>query len=552
MRQRRITRALTTGVGLLALLGMTAVAGCTSGPTTPDGTDEVGTYYPAKAGTDEEIDVLTWGIMGSTTSLDPTQATASPTWGVLVTMLEPLVKVNNRGELEPVLAESYEQVDSTTIDFTLREDVTFWDGSEFTSEDAVFSVQRMADPAVSRNAGTFQNLESVTATGDHSLRITLKAPEQEFLSVLARALVVEKDFAEAAGETLGTPQGGILGTGAFQLESYAPDTGTTVVRFEDYWGELPTVQQVDVKVFTDAQALKLAMQSGDLDGAGVPPLGIPLADAASWEALPGVVIGYTKSTELTFLSLDVTAPPFDDIHVRRALAALVDFEGIIQAVYAGHGSPMRTVTTPVVWANYVDVDEATAFLDGLPRVEFGAESAAAELAQSSVPDGFEITILTPHEAAPYLTASLQTLQEVGSEVGIDITIERVTVAEWAATAVPGENPPVSVVGTAPAAATPGATALYLLRPTPSRWSNYNTPEVDEAIDAYQASETPEGTVEAAERLFTHLAEELPYIPLVNPDVAFAIKDSLVFSQDVGPWMIFGGNNWASMVKVAAE
>ncbi|PZF86642.1 ABC transporter substrate-binding protein [Jiangella anatolica] len=550
MKQTRRSRMLCAAAAALVL-----AAGCSSRPATEEPVDAGGSgvplFVPAGAGSDEQIDLVTWGILGGVPSVDPARSTAVSALAVIATILEPLVKVNGRGELEPSLAESYEQVDPTTIDITIRGDVTFWDGSPLTAEDAAYSIERMAGPG-SVNAGLFGAFESAEVTGDRTLRITLKEPSRDFLYVLCRAVVVQKAFTEAAGEGFGSSAGGVMGTGAYRLDSYSPETGATLVRYDGYWGEAPSAETFEIKVFNDAQALRLALQTGEIDGANMPPLTIPPAEADSW-AGPDVTVAFSQGTGTWYLAMDTQQPPFDDLHVRRALASIVDREGIIQVTDGEYGDPMTALTLPPLWTGFVDDPaEIDAILAGLsPLPPYDLDAAAEELAQSAYPDGFSTTVVVPHEANPNMTTVMEVISEAGREVGIDIEVKRVSLAEWSATGTPGQNPPLSLSGQSPTAATPLGSVLQLLRPSPSRWTNYNTPSIDEAIDRYQVAESNDEIIAAAEDVLNELNEQLPLIPIKVNHIGFAYRNEFVVAEDVGQWTIPGSNNWAAAIKPAA-
>ena len=122
--------------------------------------------------------------------------------------------------------------------FTVRDGVTFWDGSPLTADDIVFSLQREMDPALGGFYGaTFGRVESITATAPNEVTIALSQPDYFLEGELASTpgIIVSKAFVEAQGAAFGTSDGGTMCTGPFQFDSWSVGDRLTVTRYDDYW-----------------------------------------------------------------------------------------------------------------------------------------------------------------------------------------------------------------------------------------------------------------------------------------------------------------------------
>ena len=144
------------------------------------------------------------------------------------------------------------------------------------------------------------------------------------------------------------------------------------------------------------------MQNGDIDGT----FDLAISDVDQWKALGNVDIVTAPSLGMFALTLDHSAPPFDDIHVRRAVAYAVDREGLVKALLKGNGEAATALNPPEMWSGVLPADEVRAFYATLPSYPFDLEKAKAELAQSAHPDGFEVTIPAP-TADPYMVNIMQ-------------------------------------------------------------------------------------------------------------------------------------------------
>ena len=236
--------------------------------------------------------------------------------------------------LQPALAESFEATDPTTYVFTLREGVTFHDGSPLTAEDVVFTIEWNMDPDnASQLAAFFGSVDGVEATAENEVTVTLTKPDAQFQYSMAHmsGFIMKQDQLESAGENFGTPDELPLGTGPYRLVEFVPDDRVVLERYDDYWGEPGAAERIVIRSIPDSQTRLLAMQNGDIDGT----FDVPVSEVDQWEGLEGVTVITAPSNGVYQLILDQETPPFDDIHVRKAIAFAVDREGIVQAVLNG-------------------------------------------------------------------------------------------------------------------------------------------------------------------------------------------------------------------------
>ena len=148
-------------------------------------------------------------------SLSPHNTNDQPSARVMRQIYDTLVVQTEALELEPGLAESWEQVDENTWLFNIRQGVTFHDGSALTASDVVYTLNRLRDPATAAPAaflvGFISNLEAVD---DSTVRLTTNAPFAPLLAHLSHTAtsILSEAAVEAAGEDYGTTV--VVGTGS--------------------------------------------------------------------------------------------------------------------------------------------------------------------------------------------------------------------------------------------------------------------------------------------------------------------------------------------------
>jgi peptide/nickel transport system substrate-binding protein len=355
---------------------------------------------------------LTLGALFAPTTYDPSGAEWGNRSPYYQAVFDTLLLATPEGTIEPWLATewSYNE-DNTVLTLTLRDDVTFTDGSKLTGDVVVGNLQRFKD-GTSPDAGYFAGVASFEAPDETTVVITLSAPDPAMLNYLTRdpGLVgAEANFDNPDAAT--TP----IGSGPYVLDTGATVTGTTYsyTKNPDYWN--PDVQHYDnlvINVLGDPTAALNAIKAGEANG-------VKLVDNAALEEVEGA--GWTiNANELDFqglLLLDRAGsmdPALGDVKVRQALNYAFDREGLLTALQFDHG----TVTTQVFPASSDAYDPK---LDSY--YDYDPEKAKELLAEAGYPDGLTISMpaVTALGATTY-TLIAQQLSEVG------VTVEQTDVA----------------------------------------------------------------------------------------------------------------------------
>ena len=179
----------------MVILVSAALVGCQGGKTTESRqtgntssesqTESSQTSQPTEGGS------VVIGMTQDIVSLDPHVETDAGTRSVVFNLYEGLVKPTVSGELEAAVASDYKISDDAKVyTFTLRDGVTFHDGSAVTAEDVKYSIERFAEN--SGESSAFSNLEEVVIADDKTVEVRLKEGYSEFLPDLAEAVIIPK------------------------------------------------------------------------------------------------------------------------------------------------------------------------------------------------------------------------------------------------------------------------------------------------------------------------------------------------------------------------
>ncbi|WP_433345280.1 ABC transporter substrate-binding protein [Microtetraspora malaysiensis] len=473
-------------------------------------------------------DTLVWASGAAPNSLDIAHGFNGASTTIQIAVLDTMVTLDDRGVAAPSLAASWTQPDPASYEFTLREGVKFTDGSALTADDAAYSLRRHLDPAVASQAASyFTTVKKVEAVGADKVRVTLNRPNPAFLAVAAVAWqVVPRKLAEAHPKDLGSPEVGTIGTGPFKVVKFSLTSGTVLERNDAYWGPKPALRRVEIKSITDAETLRMAVRSGEVDGTD----GLNARDARKWTGLPGVTTFFFPSNNIAYLSMAVGSGPLKDVHVRRAIAHAVDRVAITNLMTAGHGGP-ATAMLPRPQLTAVYGDAVPAF----PDLPLDLAAAKAELAESAYPDGFTLSV-------PYATGgdSATVMQAVAADlakIGIKIVLEPNPGDKYMARMMAHDRLGIQYANLAygtpdPIEVLPDMISRGAAEPQGFNFSGYGSADVDARLDAL-ASATGEARKTQLTGLLTEIAEQVPYVPLFYADNAVALNDR--FTATFGTW-----------------
>ena len=388
--RRRTTRltALIAG-GLGAALALSA---CTA--PEPDSAAAPDWEYTTETGAPSgDIDSFSWVSYAEPYSLDFAYAFDYSDNQVLANVCESLLRLNPDYTLSPGLAESFDHPTPTTWVYTIRDGVTFHDGTPLTAADVVASMNRHLDPAVGSSwYSVYQNVVSIEQTGDREVTVTESSADSQFnLAMGGSAGVIESAATLAEkGADYGNSTGGVNCTGPFSFGEWRSGESITLERYDDYWDDSLRAKSGEVKfVFmNDANARVNALKSGDVDGGWM----LPYEGIAQLKSAGTGDVYFGLNTAVSNLIVSNLEGPLGDERVRRALLMALDRDGIVEAASKGYGEVTNAHTTESVWVGASEQGLADAF-EGLEEYPYDVE-AAKQLIEEAGATGEEIVLAT--------------------------------------------------------------------------------------------------------------------------------------------------------------
>ena len=313
-----------------------------------------------------------------------------------------LVGRDERFNIEPALALSWQMVAPTVWRFRLRPGVSFHDGAPFTADDAVFSLER-ALSAPSQRAFQLKGITAIRKLDGLVIEVQLDAPDAVLPEKLQYIAIMNKAWCEKHGVTKAQDFNGkqethavryANGTGPMKLERYEPDVRTVLRRHPAWWGwadrrsgNLDQVHMVTIK----ADATRLAaLASAEVDLVLDPPY----QDILRLKADPRITLLQAADIGQQYLTFDQTREelqdsdvkgrnPFKDLRVRKAVYHAINVPLIVDKVLRGQAVPTGAFLSPLVDGSPAELDK---------RLPYDPARARQLLGEAGYPNGFSITL----------------------------------------------------------------------------------------------------------------------------------------------------------------
>lgn len=390
-------RRVLTVLGVVALF-VTAACGGDSGEASGPENSEV---------------VIAQGV--DPTTMDPLQQRETTTVNVLQHFYDPLLRRNaeDTTTFDPVLAESWEMVDETTLRLNLRGDAVFADGEPFDAADVKYTVDYLLgelpgmDPALAQFQ--FEPLTGAEVVDEHTVEITTAEPDPLLLDRLTSLFMVPEGAVDDDPDALAAEPNG---TGAYRMVQWDRNSQVVMEARDDYFLGAPEINSVIFKTIADGASRLAGLQSGDIDVI----TNVPADNVAEVDAADGVATKTVPSTRVASIWLNtLESEPMQDARVRQALNHAVDVDTIIEQVMSGYGQRVATIV-PENFTNY-DPD--------IQPLEFDPDKAQQLLAEAGYPDGFTMELLLPQGRYPFAEEVSQAIQSYLADVGVTAKLRTV-------------------------------------------------------------------------------------------------------------------------------
>lgn len=468
---------------------------------------------------------LRWAISGPPRALDVYRDASLNALVVLNVLYDRLVVLDDL-KLRPSLATGWRQPDPLTYVYSLRGDAVFSDGRPVTAADVAFSFMRhIGAGSTSQIAAHLKTLRLVEATGPHEVTVHLKTPDATWIYDPLFVPVVEQQDVQGSGGRYGAPQEVPVSSGPYQLVRFDAEHGIELVRNERYWGERGVPDRVAFSYVADPGSLALSLRGGVMDGTfNLSPTFLPL-----FCTLRAVQCLHGAGLALVSLVFNLEKWPYNDIHVRRAIAYSWPAADFTQKVIHGAGRPANTAVAPGFWSNLLPAATVAADYARLPTFSFNPQRARQELAASSAARGFAETVSFP-DVYPVLGEALQVLAENLAPLGITLNIREIPYQRWVGRLAGRSGLGLEIAHWNADYPDPSELAVSFYAGSHAvagqfNISNYHNALVDRLLDMQAAASDPAERASLLMQALQIVANDIPNVNLYWEDSAMALSNT---------------------------
>ncbi|MGN0152544.1 MAG: ABC transporter substrate-binding protein [Wujia sp.] len=523
---------------LLVLSCVIGVSGCSN-----TGTTEITESISTDSGS-ADSSTFTVGLALEPSSLDPIHNYAQDTMLCVNNLYDALLDVDSDGNLQPMLAKSWEQVDDLTYVYEIRDDVCFSDGTPMTMDDVIYSLERYWKPEYAADTNwMYASVESIEQTGDWELTVTLSQPDSawQYVPSTSAGQIVCKAYVEEQGEKYGTTEGGVLGTSAYKLDAWTAGSEIVLSKNEYYWNKEEAVpfDKVVFKIITDSSSRILAANSGQVNLIAK----IPSQELSQYDQNAVDVYSVT-GTNVKYAAMNTQKAPFDDVNFRKAVAYAVDTDAIKEALIGENGKTASTLCFDDA-LYMLDEDSWSSFADKISGdYSYDVDKAKEYLAKSAYPDGYDITYVCLEGES----SIAQMVQAYLAEIGINVTVVEAQASDYYAQSygmTTDENGfrdynmfEFEWYSDFP---DPSATMLCLLNgyncgEGGTNAAEYSNPDVDALFDEQTASSDVKERSDALLEISDIVNEDIPYLNFYYENNNYILSKG--YSYEFSPFWLF--------------
>jgi peptide/nickel transport system substrate-binding protein len=472
--------------------------------------------------------------------MDPHSSWAIADRAATMQVYEQLLDIDSNLAIVPQLALAWKPLDPTTWEFELRPGVTFHDGTPFTAEDVVFSIER-ASAGRSEFQTPVANIAAVKVIDDRTLHITTTAPDPLLWMRLSNVAVLSKAWAEAHGVTSPADRHSeetyasrhANGTGPFILEEFEPHGRWVLIRNPDWWGSDDNSIEIDRIVHTwrsDKDNLATLLD-GEMD----------LLQAPLYSGLDAIhrdtdlKLAYRPKLQTFFFGFDQGSAelrssnikgknPFKDKRVRQAVAHAIDMETALRPLMGELFIPAGMMIVPGVNGYAPEMDQP---------IPYDPDKARALLAEAGYPDGFSISLDCPSEWGDDEIAGCNGAAQQLLAVGIDVSINFLSSDEHSEKVEARRQSDFFLDSWGSDPDSEGL--LGELFGSDSRWNSarYANSRVDELIEKIKTEMVTYARDAYLEEAWRIVTNDFVYVPIRHGVSVYALRDNLEIPPD--PW-----------------
>jgi len=431
-----------------------------------------------------------------------------------------LVDFDENFRIIPRLAKSWNNPDQNTWRFTLRQNIKFQNGNNFTSEDVKYSIDFIKQNSSNVLKDLISSINSVIIIDNYTVDIVTNDPSPILLNKLVDIPIISKKYLETYNNS--KP----IGTGAYELIEYDSHEKIILQKFNAYWGKKIEIDKVIFQVIENDEERKNMLLSGEIDIAeNIIPTFID-----EIKEKKGVSIKTISSTTVVYLSFDFremksnglhkNKNPTSDVRIRKAIYHAIDKNSIIKNIRKGYSEPASQFLSPLIFGYnpYIEI------------LEYNLTKSINLLKEAGYENGFNITLDCPIDWYDDLAICSEITKQLSSI--INVKLNPLPLEEYF-NKILNRNSSFYIIGWIPATGDGGEIFDYILRTIDEKkgYGTYNlgyysNPLIDNISDKIMVSMDPEIRLNYMQKGFEIAMNDVACIPLLLNVINYASADNI--------------------------
>jgi peptide/nickel transport system substrate-binding protein len=465
-----------------------------------------GLVMPVAAQTAKEV--LTIDAPNDAATLDPHVQWDTDSYGVYRNIFDNLLTRDAAGKIVPQIATAWRFVDDTHVEFDIRPNVKFQDGTPLSADDVVFSVKRITNPSFkSPQLSQFDQIADAEALGPTKVRLTMHKPYPVLLAQLVKLSIVPKAYIEKVGDQSFNLKP--LGSGPYRVRGWQKGVQVTLDANDSYWGGKPPFKTVTFRAVPDVSTRVADLKTGRADLIRL----LPADQAIALKSDARLAVLSVPTERVGYLAMNSQAGPTKDVRVRRAIAYAIDKQGLVDALLQGFGKPVDSIGAEPIFGYFPDIA-------GYPY----DSTKARALIKDAGAAGAAMTFLTsPAFDRQVVEAIQQMINDIGLKVEV-VTLDHATFLRRR------QGTPADAGGLAlgvwSCACQDADGIIFPLFRSGSTWSKYANPTYDAAVDAARSVLDESKRLAEYRKAYEILRDDVPGLGLYQAFASYGARKEL--------------------------
>jgi peptide/nickel transport system substrate-binding protein len=473
----------------------------------------------------KQENTLVIDIEGNPSSLDPRFASDAYSERICGLLYNGLFRINEKGEIEPDIVESWKKLNDRTFEFNLKRGIRFHNGKELTSDDVIYTYNSIITPSTgSPLLSSFSEISGIEKIDNYTIRIKLKSPFAPIFFTLRTGII-----------PYGSDEGNTIGTGPFKLKEWARGSSIILQRFSEYFRSSPKIEHIKFKVIPNPITRVLELRKGNTD---LLFNAIPHYAIDEVKEIKNIEVVNSPGVTYCYLGINLHDVILSKQKVRQAIAYGINREKIIRFFFKDYATKSTGVLSPLNWA----------YEGNVKKYEYNPEIAKKLLDEAGYldPDGdgpemrFFLEYKTSEERNSVRLAEI--ISEELRRIGIGIKIKSY---EWGTFFSDIRNNNFQLYSLRWTGVLEPDIYYYLFHsksvpPSGANRGYYTNFKLDELLEKGRRTYSKEERKEIYSRIQKILADDLPYINL------WYLDDVVIKSRQLGGFKIYPGGELYSL------